>query len=77
MLELYDLEFFLGKWLSVKVLINKDDFGFEGGFLVRVEFDFWAVKWVKGLIYKGFDDKGYDKGFEIENWGFCLNLLGI
>lgn len=48
------------KSLSVKVLINKEDFGFEGGFLVRVEFDFWAVKWVKGLIYKGLDDKGYD-----------------
>ena len=54
----------------MKVLIYKEDFGFEGGFLVRVEFDFWAVKWVKGLIYKGFDDKGYDKGFEIENIEF-------
>ena len=47
MLRLYDLEFLLEKWLSVKVLINKEDFGFEGGFLVRVEFDFWVVKWVK------------------------------
>ena len=64
MLRLYDLEFLLGKWLSVKVLINKDNFGFEGGFLVRVEFDFWAVKWVKGLIYKDLDDMGYDKGFD-------------
>ena len=77
MLGLYDLEFLLGKWLSVKVLINKDNFGFEGGFLARVEFDFWVVKWVKGLIYKGLDDKGYDKGFEIENWGFWLKIKGI
>lgn len=48
----------------MKVLINKDNFGIMDGFLVRVEFDFWAMKWAKGLIYKGFDDKGYDKGFD-------------
>ena len=65
------------KCVSVKVLINKDNFGFEGGFLVRVKFDFWAVKWVKGLIYKGFDDKGYDKGFEIENIEFELEFKGL
>lgn len=65
------------KCVSVKVLINKEDFGFIDGFLVRVEFDFWVVKWVKGLIYKGLDDNGYDKGFKIENWGFCLNLVGF
>lgn len=37
---LYDLEFLLGKSLSVKVLINKEDFEFVGGFLARWEFDF-------------------------------------
>ena len=47
MLGLYDLKFLLEKSLSVKVLINKEDFGFKDGFLVRVEFDFWTVKWVK------------------------------
>ena len=61
----------------MKVLIYKEDFGFVDGFLARVEFDFWVVKWVKGLIYKGFDDKGYDKGFETENWGFWLKIKGI
>lgn len=65
------------KCVSVKVLINKDNFGFEGGFLVRVEFDFCAVKWVKGLIYKGLDDMGYDKGFEIENIEFELEFKGL
>lgn len=77
MLGLYDLEFLLEKSLSVKVLINKEDFGFEGGFLVRVEFDFWTVKWVKGLIYKGLDDMGYDKRFEIENIEFELEFKGL
>jgi len=33
MLGLYNLEFLLGKWLSVKVLIYKEDFGFVDGFL--------------------------------------------
>ena len=57
---LYDLAFLLGKWLSVKVLINKDNFEFVGGFLVRWKFDFWVVKWLKYLILVGFDDMGYD-----------------
>ena len=43
------------------MLINKEDFGFVCGFLVRWEFDFGVVKWVKCLILVGFDDKGYDK----------------
>jgi hypothetical protein len=34
-LWLYDLEFLLGKSLSVKMLINKDNFGIVDGFLVR------------------------------------------
>nr|DAR98920.1 MAG TPA: hypothetical protein [Bacteriophage sp.] len=34
-LGLYDLEFLLGKSLSVKMLINKDNFGIVDGFLVR------------------------------------------
>ena len=77
MLGLYDLKFLLEKSLSVKVLINKEDFGFEDGFLVRVEFDFWVVKWVKGLIYKGLDDMGYDKGFEIENIEFEFEFKAL
>lgn len=65
------------KCVSVKVLINKEDFGIVDGFLVKVEFDFWTVKWAKGLIYKGLDDKGYDKGFEIENIEFELEFKGL
>ena len=57
---LYDLEFLLGKSLSVKVLINKEDFVIVCGFLVRWEFDFVVVKWVKYLILVVFDDMWYD-----------------
>lgn len=50
------------------MLINKDNFRFIGEFLVRWEFDFWVVKWLKCLILMGFDDMGYDK--ELEEWNF-------
>ena len=53
--------FFGEKSLSVKVPINKEDFGIVDGFLVRWKFDFWVVKWLKCLILVGFDDMGYDK----------------
>ena len=65
------------KTLSVKVSINKEDFGIVGRFLVRWKFDFWIVKWLKCLILVGFDDMGYDKGFGGGDLGFCLILLGI
>lgn len=52
----------LGKCLSVKVLINKEVFGIVCGFLMRWEFDFWVVKWLKWLKNKGFYDMGCDKG---------------
>ena len=55
--------FLLIKSLSVKVLINKENFGFVSEFLVGWEFDFWVVMWVKFLILVGFDDMWYDKGF--------------
>ena len=58
---LYDLEFLLEKSLSVKVLINKEVFGIADEFLVKWEFDFLVVKWMKCLILVGFDDMGYDK----------------
>ena len=77
MFGLYDLEFLLEKSLSVKVLINKDNFEIMGEFLVRWKFDFWVVKWLKCLILVGFDDMGYDKWFEGENWDFYLILLGF
>ena len=63
MFGLYNLEFFLGKSLSVKVPINKEDFGFVGRFLVRWKFDFWVMKLGKCLILVGFDDMGYDNIF--------------
>ena len=47
----------------MKVLINKEDFGFVSEFLVGWGFDFWVVMWVKFFILVGFDDMGYDKGF--------------
>ena len=65
------------KTLSVKVFINKEDFGIVGRFLVRWKFDFWVMKLGKCLILVGFDDMGYDKGFGGGDLGFCLILLGI
>ena len=56
MFGLYDLEFLLEKTLSVKVPINKEDFGIVDKFLVGWEFDSVVVKWVKCLILVGFDD---------------------
>ncbi|MDD6293048.1 MAG: hypothetical protein PUA71_04320 [Eubacteriales bacterium] len=73
----YDLEFFLEKSLSVKVLINKEVFEIVGGILVRWKFDFWVVKWLKCLILVGFDDMGYDKWFGEWNLEFCLILVGF
>ena len=64
MLGVYDLEFLLGKWLSVKVLLNKEDFRFVGRFLARWKFDFLVWKWLKCLILVGFNDMGYDNGFD-------------
>ena len=77
MFGLYDLEFLLEKSLSVKVLINKDNFGFVCEFLAKWEFDFWVVKWLRCLILVGFNDMVYDKGFGLGKLGFCLILLGI
>ena len=65
------------KSLSVKVLINKEDFEIVGEFLAKWEFDFWVWKWLKCLVLVRFDDIGYDKGFDGWNFGFCLILLGI
>ena len=75
--RLYDLEFLLEKSLSVKVLINKDNFEIMGEFLVRWKFDFWVVKWLKCLILVGFDDMGYDKWFEWVEFGILLDFCGI
>ena len=68
---------FVEKCLSVKVLINKEDFKFVGGFLMRWEFDFLVMMWVKCLILVGFDDIGYDKWFEMGKLGFFLILVGF
>lgn len=40
-------------WLSVKMLINKEDFGFVSGFLARWEFDFLGCKVVEMLDFNG------------------------
>ena len=77
MFGLYDLEFLLEKSLSVKVLINKDNFEIMGEFLVRWKFDFWVVKWLKCLILVGFDDMGYDKWFGMGKFGILLDFCGI
>ena len=76
-LGLYDLEFFLEKWLSVKVPINKDNFEIMSEFLVRWKSYFLVWKWLKCLILVGFDDMGYDKGFGMRKLGFCFILLGF
>ena len=70
-------DFEVKKTLSVKVPINKDNFEIVGEFLVREEFDFLVVKWLKCLILVGFDDMGYDKWFGMRKFGFCLILLGF
>lgn len=75
MFGLYDLEFLLEKSLSVKVLINKDNFEIMSEFLVRWKFDFWVVKWLKCLILVGFDDMGYDKWFEGRRFGILLDFV--
>ena len=59
----------------MKVLINKEVFGIANEFLVKCEFDFLVVKWMKCLILVGFDDIGYDKGFDELDFGFYLILL--
>ena len=46
----------------MKVLINKDNFEIMDEFLMKWEFDFLVVKWMKCLILVGFNDMGYDKG---------------
>ena len=75
MFGLYDLEFLLEKSLSVKVLINKDNFEIMGEFLVRWKFDFLVVKWLKCLILVGFDDMGYDKWFGGVEFGILLDFV--
>ena len=59
------------------MLINKDNFGITGGFLVGWKFDFWIVKWLKVAWLVVLSDMGYDKWFEMGKLGFCLILLGI
>ena len=71
------MEFLLGKWLSVKVPINKEDFRFVCRFLARWKFDFLVVKWLRCLILVGFNDMWYDKWFDELDFGFCLILWGI
>ena len=61
----------------MKVLINKDNFEIMGEFLMKWEFDFLVVKWLRCLILVGFDDMGYDKWFDELDFGFCLILCGI
>lgn len=46
------------------------------GFLVKWEFDFWIVKWLKCLILMGFDDMKYDKELIRMEWDFYLIFLG-
>ena len=72
------LEWFWGeKSLSAKVPINKEDFEIVDGILVKWDFDFWVVRWVKCLILVGFDDMGYDKWFCDGKIGILLDFVGI
>ena len=53
----------------MKVLVNKDNFEIMDEFLMKWEFDFLVVKWMKYLILVGFNDIGYDNGFdELDFW---------
>ena len=57
--------------------INKEDFGIVSEFLVRCEFDFWVVKWLKCLILVGFNDMWYDKWFGMGEIRILLDFVGI
>ena len=57
------------------MLINKDNFGIVDGFLIRWEFDFGVVKWLKVAWLVGLSDMGYDKWFEMGKLGFYLILV--
>ena len=61
----------------MKVLINKDNFEIMDEFLVKWEFDFLVVKWMKCFILVGFNDMGYDKWFGMRKLGFLLDFVGI
>ena len=61
----------------MKVLINKDNFEIMCGFLVRWEFDFLVVKWMKCLILVGFNDMGYDKWFDELDFWILLDFVWI
>ena len=65
------------KSLSVKVLINKDNFEIMSEFLMRWKFDFLVVKWLKCLILVGLSDMGYDKWFGEWNLEFLLDFSWI
>ena len=65
------------KWLSVKTLINKDNFGIVGEFLMRWKFDLGVMKWLKVAWLVGLSDMEYDKCFGKMDLGFCLILLGF
>ena len=61
----------------MKVLINKDNFEIMDEFLVKWEFDFLVVKWMKFLILLGFDDMGYDKWFDELYFWILLDFVWI
>ena len=65
------------KWLSVKTLINKDNFGIVDEFLMRWKFDLGVMKWLKVAWLVGLSDMEYDKWFGGTDLGFCLILLGF
>ena len=68
---------FRENWLSVKMLINKEESCVKGVIFSVVEFwklDDEVVKWLKN---KGFDDMGYDIGLGWGDWVFWLILLEI
>ena len=59
----------------MKVLINKDNFEIMGEFLVKWEFDFLVVKWMKCFILVGFNDMGYDKEFDEMDFWILLDFV--
>lgn len=68
---------FRENWLSVKMLINKEESCVKGEIFCVVEFwklDDEVVKWLKN---KGFDDMGYDMGLGCGDLGFWLIFLEI
>ena len=64
------------KWLSVKTLINKDNFGIVGEFLMRWKFDFLDCKVGESGLVSGVERYGVRYGIWWDEFGILLDFIG-